>query len=1075
MTTTFAPTLYQHLATDYQRNMAVTAGAGTGKTEVLTRRIIKILGREKHYLDRLMVLTFTDKAAVEMKERIYQAIEKELAQTGQAHFQKLKDTFLHNYISTFHSFCAALLREYPIEAGIDPYFRVLDETEKVFFLRRSINKSLRELAAKKDEPHIRVLSDEFSRGVIAECVYNIIQKREVSGYWLHLMNERTWPNYREQLEQYRAIILRETIYKLYVSGILEEHLRILEDMEAELPGTDYSVDRKREEAFSLIKTLQDKISRIAEKETAGKADDPQSIPEINVQELAELKKALTQGLKISGSAPKAWPEKSFKELKDCFASLRHRLEAFPIEGFEITEEHEKNGFTILNALAFVARYCLRAYHEQKNEENYLDFQDLQLRTEKLLDEEKNKPILNELRDRFQYIMVDEFQDTNDLQWKIIKKIAADPSGQIVNPRVFIVGDEKQAIYSFRGGDVRLFSRVREELKEANHTSGCQQNLFELQLNQAQDYAFQYRSEISDDRTVRSGEIIFADNFRSAAVPIQFFNLFFQDLLARDVYEEHDARPQLLRCSGNDAPGSVELFLVDSAKEKRDDGMNYVSSERRDSENDAGRDQQMDLKPHFKEALLIADKIKEVFWGDDEQYGRVREEAARGRPAIAILLNRRTMIKTYEEALRLCRINFSVVRGRGFYQRQEVIDVGNLLTFLTDREDDLALAAFLRSPAGHLSDEGLFLLSRTASGRTLWEKLQDSAAALAGASSGVKQAENSTQKERDCLAETPARQGTLFLDDHKTNNRELEQIFSERDKRALRNAASNLGRWLILSRRKPLVDFLRLVFNEGGYYISLSRGSRGEQALSNLEKLMDNARELALQDDADLDYFTEWLNNRIDYIEEEGEADIDISLGGAVQIMTVHQAKGLEFPMVFVPDLAANFNLGERETIYAETVPRDMCVAAEKITLRETPEIGLDAPNPENEWEAEPILIKRIIKKRLRDKLIAEKKRLFYVACTRAKDHLILVGHANFQSDRFIRRMAYLPLDLFNNWMEWLTKITGLCYKIKDTRGMIRYVNRSGEDMLIPYCKFEDEKDLIAPDVAFRSEFPIDQD
>jgi len=1044
MSNIFAPTLYQHLATDYQRNMAVTAGAGTGKTEVLSRRIIKILGREKHYLDRLMVLTFTDKAAVEMKERIYQAIEKELAQTGEVHFQKLKDTFLHNYISTFHSFCAALLREYPIEAGIDPYFRVLDETEKVFFLRKSVNKSLRELAAITDEPHIRVLSDEFSRAALAECVYKIIQKREDSGYWLQQMNERNWPEYWKMLEHYRNIILREITYKLHASGTLEKHLRMLEEMDAYLPGTNYSADRKREEAMSLIKVFKEEISQIAEKEIAGGFKDCASASVINVQELSEFKSALIQALKITGSAPKAWPEHAFKELKDCFLSLRYRLEAFPVEGFEVVEEHEKNGFAILKALAYVTRYCLRAYHEQKNEENYLDFQDLQLRTEKLLDEEKNRPILNELRDRFQYVMVDEFQDTNDLQWKIIKKIAADSSGRIINPRVFVVGDEKQAIYSFRGGDVRLFSRVREDLKEANRVSGCDQNYYELQLNQAQDYTYQYVSEISDDRTVRSGEIIFADNFRSAAVPIEFFNLYFQDLLTRDIYEEHDARPQLLRCSGNDSPGSVELFFVDSSK-KQDDAMSYVPGEDGESESNTGRNEQLELKPHFKEALLIADKIKEIFFGDDGKYARVREEAARGRPAIAILLNRRTMIKTYEEALRLCQINFSVVRGRGFYQRQEVIDIGNLLNFLIDQDDDLALSAFLRSPAGHLSDEGLFLLSQLPFGSTLWEKLQDCAAEFAGVS------KSSQSEEKD-----------------------LAQIFSTRDKEALLDASSNLGRWIKLSRRMPLVNFLRLVFNEGGYYVSLSRGNRGDQAVSNLEKLMDNVRDLVLQDSADIDYLTEWLNNRIDYIEEEGEADIDISLGGAVQIMTVHQSKGLEFPVVFVPDLAANFNLGEREAIYAEAVPHELNVGSGTMTVRETPEIGLDAPNPENDWESEPVLIKRIIKKRLRDKLIAEKKRLFYVACTRAMDHLILVGHANVQSDRFLRRITYMPLDLLNNWMEWLAKLTGLCFKIDGTRGMVHYVNHLGEEMLIPYCKFEDDKDLLSSDTLSRTEFPIDR-
>lgn len=1056
MTTTFDPTLFQHLATDYQRNMAVTAGAGTGKTEVLTRRIIKILGREEHYLGRLMVLTFTDKAAAEMKERIYLAIENELAQTGLPHFQKLKDTFLHNYISTFHSFCATLLREYPIEAGIDPYFRVLDETEKVFFLRRSINKSLRQLAAEKNDPDIRVLSEEFSRAVIVNCIFSIIQKREDTGAWIRRFIDLDWPAYRLRLAQYRACMLREICFKLYLSGLLQRHCRNLESMEAFLPDQDYAVNRKRVRAIRLLGLILEKLSLISEPDTAekenGEMEDGHNLSEIEIdaQEIAELKEELLKTVRLSGSPPKAWPEEIYKTLKHTFTAIRYLLDSFPINDFEVVEEQEKGGFEMLKALARVARYCLRAYHDEKNDENYLDFQDLQLRIEHLLAEEKNRHILDEIRERFQYIMVDEFQDTNDLQWNIIKKIAADSSGQIVNPRVFVVGDEKQAIYSFRGGDVRLFSRVRQELIEANLKNGCHHHPFDLQLNYAKNYAAEYGVEMSDDTLARSGEIVFADNFRSAAVPVNFFNLFFNDLLTRDLYEEYDARPQLLRCSGNKTAGSIELLLVDSDTAKYDDAMDYVPegadaiAKGRDS---IATDGQIELKPHFKEALLIADKIKEVFLGDDQKYQRVRENARKGRPAVAILLNRRTMIKTYEEALRLNRISFTVVRGRGFFQRQEIVDVGNLLTLLTDRENDFALTAFLRSPLGHLSDEGIFLLFQTIAGATHWEKLQNCAAFITEGKDSLSTANSSSVNGG-------------------------YTTFSAEDRRAIVNAARNLTRWFILSRRMPLVDFLRLVFSDSGSYASLCRGNRGEQAISNLEKLMDSAREIALQDGGDLPAFTEWLNNRIDFIEEEGEADVDISLGGSVQIMTVHQSKGLEFPMVFVPDLGANFNLGDRELLYTDQVPYAMSITGDRIIRRELTEIGIDAPNPENQWESEPILIKRIIKKRLRDKLIAEKKRLFYVACTRAMDHLVLVGHANFKSERLIRRITYLPLDLLNNWMEWLNQILGITFNKKGLRGKIHYTNQAGQAMEIPYRMFLDEASLTGLETVYRTHFPI---
>ncbi|MBN2089026.1 UvrD-helicase domain-containing protein [candidate division KSB1 bacterium] len=180
----FFPTLFQYLATDTARNLVVSAGAGAGKTAVLTRRIIKILREQRLALNRIMVVTFTDKAAVEMKERIYAAIDREIENKFDEHFKKLRDDFLKNRISTFHAFCAALLREYPIEAQIDPYFRVLDETDKIFLLRRVVDKSIQEMAEQKNHPDLTILTHEWSKAGIANAVYTIIQKREDLGPWL---------------------------------------------------------------------------------------------------------------------------------------------------------------------------------------------------------------------------------------------------------------------------------------------------------------------------------------------------------------------------------------------------------------------------------------------------------------------------------------------------------------------------------------------------------------------------------------------------------------------------------------------------------------------------------------------------------------------------------------------------------------------------------------------------------------------------------------------------------------------------------------------------------------------------
>jgi ATP-dependent helicase/nuclease subunit A len=1037
----FYPTLFQHLATDYRRNLAVTAGAGTGKTEVLTRRIIKILAQERYLLDRLLVVTFTDKAAVEMKERIYGAIERELAGSGDPHFQKLKDTFLNNHISTFHGFCAALLREYPIEADIDPYFRVLDETDKLFLLRKSINRSLKELAADKSNPDIQLLSEEFSRSALGNSIFEIIQRREDTGSWITNFTALSWTQYRQRLAEYRECVLREMAYKLYQSHELETVRQELASLEAELANDDSASNQKRKNLIRLIPLL------LAELE-------PSAAASVAAEKIAALKKEILENSRLSGSPPKAWSAEACGIVKGAFAAIRYLLESFEVEGFEIVESHEKYGFDLLKALARLTEYCLKSYHKDKTAENYLDFQDLQLKVLQLLETEQHCHIRDEVRQRFCFIMVDEFQDTNEIQWRIIRKIAAEQGEIIHDSKLFIVGDEKQAIYSFRGGDVCLFSRVRQELLKANHNSGHDRLPFNLNFNASKSYESEYREQIADDTLLRAGEIVFSDNFRSAAAPINFFNMFFQDLLFKEVYEEYDAKPQFLFCSGNPGEGSVELLLADTGYEMTDEALSL-------NEAAAGREPETpaskagpELSPHFKEALLIVDKIKEVFLGDDQKYDRVRENARKGLPAVAILLNRRTMLKTYEEALRLSRIDFTVVRGRGFFQRQEIVDLGNLLRFLINPADNSSLVAFLRSAAGHVSDEGIFLLENASripntveradgllgfqspDGPSLWEKL---------------------------TALTSAK-----------TNRTVWHDFSARDRESLVTAAANLTRWRRLSGRMPLVELLRLILNDGGYYVSLSRGGRGAQALSNMEKLLDSARDISLQEEGDLADFSEWLNQRIDYIDEEGEADVDISLGGSVQIMTVHQSKGLEFPMVFVPDLGAGFNLGETESLYADRVPLSMTIIDQQIIRKEIPEIGINAPNPEKEWESEPLLIKRIIKKRLKDKLIAEKKRLFYVAVTRAMDHLVLVGHANFTSPTLIQRITYAPLDRLTNWLDWLNRIMGLSFHTDGLRGEIIYGNKAGKAMRIPYRKFAAGGTPAGTEGEYRTDFPVEE-
>ena len=342
-----------------------------------------------------------------------------------------------------------MLREYPIEAQIDPYFRVMDETDKIFFLRRIIERSIRELAEQKNHSDLSTLSREWSKSAIVNSIYAIIQKREDIGPWLRDIQKCDWGEFQERLLSYRNSILREICYKLSLENIIPEILELLLQAEPEPPDDDSKLSQRRKKLMDLLPELQALLMQ-------AKDDDFDSAPAIDC-----LQEVLKQ-CSLSGSNAKAWKRvpDNLDLLRVCFMTVRKTLQNSQLDQFEINWAIEEDGFQVYKALSRVAIYCLKAYANEKEKEHMLDFQDLQLKVLTLLKSPKHQHILEELRRNYLYIMVDEFQDTNTLQWDIVKLIASDSYGKLFGDRLFIVGDEKQAIYSFRGGDVTLFGKVR---------------------------------------------------------------------------------------------------------------------------------------------------------------------------------------------------------------------------------------------------------------------------------------------------------------------------------------------------------------------------------------------------------------------------------------------------------------------------------------------------------------------------------------------------------------------------------------------------------------------------------------
>ena len=435
--------------------------------------------------------------------------------------------------------------------------------------------------------------------------------------------------------------------------------------------------------------------------------------------------------------------------------------------------------------------------------------------------------------------------------------------------LFIVGDPKQSIYLFREADVTRFKEAQKIVELS-----CRGKVVNL------DTSFRSTNEV-----IGLANILFTKLFESVERPWEFG------------YEEIKTSP-----ARKEHKGSVELMLppkgIDSSSTKR------------------------------TEAEMVARRVHSLV---NAQPADVYEEVQPGeyikRPArygdIAILLEQRTNLSYYLSSLSRAGIPYYVHGGTGFYGRQEICDLYNLLCFLENAHSDVSLFGVLRSPYCGMSDAELFFVSQE-KGMTIWKKLQ----------------------------------------------RYAEQGRS----RAATRAAGLLSGWKAVAGRTSLVFLIRKILAEAGMYTVYAALPEGEQILANIEKLIAIIRGREEEGYA-LSDLTADLRMAMDEEEREGEAPLDALAENAVNIMTVHAAKGLEFPIVIVPDMGMPFR---------EKYP--------PIMIGDDPHlVGIKVPDPEDGYALADTPVLTALRMMQGQKERAERKRLLYVALTRARDHLIMSG------------------------------------------------------------------------------------
>ena len=877
-------TLNQKKAHDLNRHISVTAGAGSGKTAVLVHRYVKILLETDLHPSQVVAITFTRKAAAELKQRIVTELEARLQQEpSNTKLESIKTGMLSAQISTIHSFCARILREYPVEAGVDAGFSELQGIQQRLILHDTIESTFREIADRPDEDETREklvdLLRIFGKNRLETHLSELVNRREVVGRLERKLYCRTDSEVLDIWHEYVQSQLTESLVNQFPR---EDWLRCLNRVLEVATGRNASI------VLELVGSISPELAIL------------NVIPIF--MELAPL--ILTKDGKISKRDFLGLGVEidTIKEDIDFLVRAAKHVLSFP----SITNDDELL-VRVTRSLLAVYSDVHEAYENQKFQAGQLDFDDLQIKVRDLLRQES---IHEQIAQRYPYIMVDEYQDTDQLQYEILDLLAVinkntrnqKPSDSKLD-NLFIVGDEKQSIYGFRGADVRVFDKTRGDI--ADYQSAL-----------VEDFTWtEQKLEASDSE--KRGELQLPDNFRLLRNLVGFVNLVFEPLMKGRNEFEVKYKP-LIQGRTTDHPGDVEL-LIGSTEQAAD------------------------------EYQLIASRIRHLV-GTGETIWTDEGDGEKPRPIrygdIAILIRTRTRLPEIESALFNEEIPYKITGGLGFYQRQEIYDIGNYLQFLANPANDVALAGILRAPFFGVSDVELYEVTQPSSTTSFWQKVQD------------------------------------YVD--WTDQPSTSPIDS-----AVRILRSHLE----ICHRIPPSELIRKIVNDTGMVGVLAVGQNGEQRWANYEKLLGIAREFERLGFTNLFDFLEQLDLLIEEEEGEGQATTQLT-AEAVEIMTIHAAKGLEFPVVILPNLDRGFR-PDREPFIDDRLG-----------------IGFRPADPEKNYKQSDPGATQLMRERAKHKTEAEEQRLFYVATTRARDRLILSGTADKRGNATC-------------WLNWLLDALGM--------------------------------------------------
>ena len=852
-------------------NLLVSAGAGSGKTAVLVERIINMVLNEKIDITKILVVTFSNAAATEMKERLinkmYSVLEEEPDNLWLQ--QQIVNVNKAN-ISTIHSFCLSVIKEYYYEIKIDPNFKVANDIDKELMkydvLEEIFDKYYEQEEIDKDLSDLLEMYNEQGENNLKEIIINIYNymmnfpfpdkiyeemKKSISSNGVDFKNSIWGKKYLEQVID----AIKESIHEC------EKIINLVNDDEKQL---DFYND-----CMQSLQKLEDGIL---------KCDEWDKIYFI------------LKGFSFNRRVSVRWNDDTLKkEVENHWknvTSIKDLLDiAIPEE--EIIRELQINESQLLYLLKLVQEFG-KAFKEKKEKSKIMDFNDFEHFALQILTsvQDNGKIIANDIskiyREKYVEILIDEYQDSNLIQDYILNCISKCDEGK---PNIFMVGDVKQSIYKFRNARPELF------LEKYNR----------------------YVTDLNEKYV----KINLYNNFRSRSTILDFVNYIFSNTMSLKIggidYQKEEFLNYGANYTGNNSKVEIDLIEVQS-------------NENADFEEDNSIEEDSIKKEEIEyEAMYIANKIQKLI---KEKYQVLDKKTNENRDVkysdiVILLRSAKNISQVFNQIFKEMNIPIYIDNTTGYLNELEVMEVISFLQIIDNPYQDIALLSVLKSPFGKFDDNELVQIRK--------------------------------------------------FDKHGYFYTAMQKCASENEK--VSEFLSTLNRFREMSKYLTVSKLIWNIYEEYKYIEYLKRYSNYESKKANLILLFEIAKEYESSAYKGLFNFINFILKIQDNSKDMESAKILGENDNVVRLMTIHKAKGLEFPIVFLANTNKKYNIIDMN---------------KKVLLHSDLLIGTDIIDL-NKRVTYSSINKEIIRKQMSNDILSEEMRMLYVALTRAKEKLIITG------------------------------------------------------------------------------------